>query len=84
MAHLATIFFRVLELLIVIRILFSWLPGLRNNDFYKFVFGLTEPLLKPFRKALMFGSMGIDLSPIIVFFILQFLEKVITGLLLGR
>ncbi len=63
-------------LLIIIRCILSWIPGLQNR-FVQIVYNLTEPLLAPVRK--MIGKftggrpMVIDLSPIVVFLIIEIL-----------
>jgi YggT family protein len=77
-------FFLQLYLLILIgRIVLSWFPmssGGAMSSVQRFLYGLTEPVLAPIRALLppvRFGAMGIDLSPIIVFFGLS----IILGLL---
>ncbi len=63
-------------LLIFLRCILSWIPGLQNR-FVEVVYNLTEPILAPVRKLihkLMGGRpMIIDLSPIVVFLIIEFL-----------
>ncbi len=61
----------------------SWFPldpdGL-GGQVYGLTVALTEPVLGPLRRALPFvriGNMGLDLSPIIVFFAIQILLGVL-------
>ena len=61
------------------RVVLSWFP-LAPDGFGSQIYGLTvtltEPILGPLRRALPFvriGNMGLDLSPIIVFFGIQIL-----------
>lgn len=65
-------------LLILLRCILSWIPGLYNR-FVQVVYKLTDPILVPVQKLidkLMGGRpMMIDLSPIVVFFIIQFLIR---------
>lgn len=75
--------FTVYIWLIIIRVILSWCPVL-SGEFFKlfcrFVYDATEPTLAFFRKILpsmVVGSMGLDLSPIIVIFVLQFLRWLI-------
>ncbi len=55
------------------RILLSWFPvtpGGALAQITHVLYNLTEPVLGPIRRAIppvRFGSMGLDLSPIIVF-----------------
>jgi YggT family protein len=62
---------------ILARILLSWFPispgGLAASVF-SFLYAITEPVLGPIRRVLppvAMGGMGLDLSPIIVIFVLQ-------------
>lgn len=73
-------FFLQLYLLILLgRIVLSWFPTSGNGPMagvQRFLFGVTEPVLAPLRALLppvRFGAVGIDLSPIIVFFGLNIL-----------
>ena len=81
---LTNIIFQILTLLIVVRILLSWFgvdPSTSYNELTTILFRITEPILGPFRRLpLAFG--GIDFSPIVVFVVLQFANRVIVhGLL---
>ncbi len=60
-----------------VRIIWSWFPvpssGI-GRSIFDLIYDLTEPLLRLVRglvPALRAGSMGIDLSPIIVFIVLM-------------
>lgn len=64
---------------ILARILMSWFP-ISPDSFaasaFSFLYAITEPVLGPLRRALppvSMGGMGLDLSPIIVIFVLQLL-----------
>lgn len=72
---------------ILARILLSWFPVSPDGfvaTVYSFLYAITEPLLGPLRRALppvALGGMGLDLSPIIVIFILQlFVTPLLCGL----
>ena len=59
---------------ILARVLMSWINPNPNNPIVDAIYRLTEPVLAPIRKML--PSMGgFDLSPLIVFFILMFLQN---------
>ena len=71
----------VLLLLIVIRIVFSWLPFARDTRLMWTLYGLTEPVMAPFRQ--MIPPMGMfDLSPILLMFLLSFVKSAIRSLLI--
>jgi YggT family protein len=54
-----------LIIVILIRVVFSWVSPYPNNSVYRFVFKLTEPILSPVRRRLPPIS-GMDLSPLVV------------------
>jgi YggT family protein len=77
------IVFRIYSYLILARIFISWLPVDRTNPIIRFIYKVTEPILAPFRIILPLGGMGIDLSPIIVFFLLNLLRTSLIRLILN-
>jgi YggT family protein len=72
----------IYSLIIVMRIIFSWFMSLMN-PFMRFLMKLTDPILLPFRR-LMPPIMMFDISPIIVLFILGFLQSAVAGVFLSR
>ncbi len=62
----------VLYWLILIRALISWVNPDPYNALVQFLYRTTEPVLQPIRNLL--PAMGIDISAIIVFFIIIFLK----------
>ena len=74
----------ILTLLILARVLVSWLPmfGIRidpYNPVIRFLFTITDPLLEPIRRYTSTGM--VDFSPVVVLFILFILRQVLTSLL---
>ncbi|MDD5080504.1 MAG: YggT family protein [Candidatus Omnitrophica bacterium] len=62
--------------LIIIRALISWVNPDPYNSIVQFLHKVTEPVLAPIRKFLPFQyNIGIDLSPIIVFFLIIFVKR---------
>ncbi len=65
------------------RIILSWFPvepGSGLASVYGFLYAVTEPVLGPIRRVippLGAGGMGIDLSPIVVFFGITILSNAI-------
>lgn len=72
-------------ILLFARIILSWFPvspGGAMAQIFSFLYTVTEPVLGPVRRAippLGMGGMGFDLSPIIVIFGVQILERVVFG-----
>ncbi|MHC4787592.1 MAG: YggT family protein [Planctomycetota bacterium] len=66
---------RIYVLVIVARAIFSWLPPRhRDNELYRFVRTITEPLLKPLRRLLPAAG-GVDFSPIVAILLLELIAR---------
>ena len=71
----------VYTLFIVARIVLSWGMSYGNRTM-RFLVGVTEPILGPFRRII--PPLGMfDISPIIVLLILQLFQRAIAGVLIG-
>jgi YggT family protein len=72
-------------ILLFARIILSWFPvspGGAMAQVFSFLNTVTEPVLAPVRRAIPpigMGGMGFDLSPIIVIFGVQIIERVVFG-----
>lgn len=75
--------FRIYSYIILARIFLSWFPVDRTNPIVRLIYQLTEPVLAPFRVILPLGGMGIDLSPIIVYFLLNLLRTALVRLIVN-
>jgi len=75
--------FRIYSYLIIARIFLSWIPVNHHNPIVQFIYKVTEPILAPFRIILNLGGTGFDLSPIIVFFLLNLLQRALINLLIN-
>lgn len=64
-------------MLIMIRVILSWIPHDPYNQFIKLLYQITEPILKPVREILPMQSLGMDFSPIVAFFLLGFIKKIL-------
>ena len=82
LAVLCSMIFKVLYVLLVVRIVLSWFVTDSYNEVVSALIRVTDPILLPFRKLpLQIG--GLDLSPIFAFIVLQFLDSFIVGVLRG-
>ena len=63
---------QLFSLLILARILMSWVQVDRYNPVVKFVFDLTEPILAPIRRVLPPSGM-FDFSPMVAILLMEFL-----------
>jgi len=74
--------FRLYSYLILARIFLTWIPVDQYNPVVQFIYKINEPILAPFRIILPLGNVGLDLSPIIVFFLLNLLRGAIINILI--
>ncbi len=81
-----TILCRLLDAYLIVmfaRIILSWFPvepGSGLAQVYGFLYAITEPVLGPIRRVippLGMGGMGLDLSPLVVFFGISILRGAI-------
>lgn len=87
MVELVQLIFYIINLLILARILMSWLPmmGIRidyYNPAVRFLIDSTDIFLEPFRRLLPPVG-GMDFSPIIAILVLYAVEGLVVGLLGG-
>lgn len=61
---------QALQLVIVVRVLLSWVPIRLPLGLGDFIWGVSEPILAPIRRALPFMG-GIDFSPLVALFAIQ-------------
>jgi YggT family protein len=67
----------IFELLVIARVLMSWLPNLdRSHPIARFLIDVTEPVLAPIRSALP-DMGGFDFSPLILLLIIQVLMQLL-------
>lgn len=74
--------FEVLNWLIIIRVLLSWIRHDPSHPVIKFIYEVTEPILAPFRKMIPSRpGMPIDFSPFLAILAIQFVQSIILGLI---
>jgi YggT family protein len=62
------------SIVILARVLVSWVNADRFNPIVQLLYKLTEPVLYPIRRMLGRSNLGIDISPIIVILLIIFLQ----------
>ena len=67
----------IYSFLLIIYILMSWVPSIRENKFGQFLGKIVEPYLSFFRRFIPPLGM-IDISPIVAIFALRFISEGIT------
>jgi YggT family protein len=64
------LFVLIFSPLLLLHVILSYFPGTHGGWFYRWLFGLTEPILAPVRRLLP-QMPGVDLAPLATFFVLQ-------------
>lgn len=68
---------QIYQLILLGRVLLSWIPNVDySNPIVRFLYETTEPVLAPIRNALP-PMGGIDLSPLVVFFGITILTRLL-------
>jgi YggT family protein len=74
--------FEAYELLILARVVLSWLPTIDyTHPVVNLLYRITEPFLRPFRRLMPRGLM-LDFSPMIALIVLEFLKQLVISLFL--
>ena len=75
--------FYLFNLIIIARVLISWVNLPQDHPVVEFLYSVTEPILGPIRRALPRTGM-FDLSPIIAIILLELVRTLLVTLLGGR
>ena len=81
------VFGYILNMLIFVRIILSWVAPRGNNPLVRIVFNMTEPLLAPIRNLISKSPLGgpgmmLDFSPMILVFLIEIVTELIGRLIL--
>ncbi|HML21046.1 MAG TPA: YggT family protein [Aggregatilinea sp.] len=76
MAELVALFIQLYSMIILARVLMSWVQIDPSSPLARTLIDLTEPVLKPIRD-LMPPAAGLDFSPIIAIILLQVLGQIL-------
>ena len=67
----------ILKVLILLRIIISWVAPHSRNEFIELIYTVTEPTLRPFRIMIPLGGARLDLSPILAYYALGIVRYLI-------
>jgi len=67
--------------IIIIRALLSWVNPDPYNPIVRFMYRVTEPVLRPIRDRLPTYQMGLDLSPMIAILAIIFIQRFLVPVL---
>ncbi|MDR5683850.1 MAG: YggT family protein [Armatimonadota bacterium] len=75
--------FYVYNLVLLARVLMSWLPGVDSrNPIVQLLVRLTDPVLEPLRRVIPPVAM-IDISPIVALVLLEVVRRLVLGTLIA-
>ena len=76
---------RLLEWLVIFRVLASWFPQVQASKIGQLLYTLTEPILAPCRNLLFrfhsLRTLPVDFSPIVVFLIIGFVQRLLYSMM---
>ncbi len=67
--------FAILDLFVWARVIISWINHDPYNDIIRIIYQVTEPMLRPIRDIIPAASIGIDISPFVLLFLLNIAES---------
>ena len=67
--------FAILDLFVWARVIISWINHDPYNDIIRIIYQVTEPVLRPIRDIIPATSIGIDISPFVLLFLLNIAES---------
>jgi len=73
----------IINWMIIIRALLSWVNPDPYNTVVRFLYNTTEPMLAPFRRIIPAYSIGIDFSPIFALIAVWFTKLFLVRTLFG-
>ncbi len=77
------ILLQIIQYAILIRVIVSWLPVPKDNQFIRILYQITDPVLMPVRNIIERTSWGrnmmFDFSPLIAFLIIALLINIVAN-----
>ena len=72
--------FQLIQLLILVRVILSWISHDPYNQYIRILYDVTDIILKPIRELLPFHNAPFDVSPILAIFLIDFLKNILLNL----
>ncbi|MGB5986844.1 MAG: YggT family protein [Desulfobacterales bacterium] len=83
LASVVSIALNIYMWIMIARVVLSWVNPDPFNPIVRFIHNVTEPILGPIRQKLPLNFGGLDLSPIVVFLLIVFLQRFVVASLQG-
>lgn len=68
---------KILILAIIVRAVLTWVNFDLGQDFNRYLYKITDPILRPIQQILSPYQIGIDISPIVGIFVLGLIRKLL-------
>ena len=81
MIEIINLLFDIINFFLISRIILSWFSHNRFLPIIRIIYNFTDPILIPFRNMIN-PIGGIDISPLIVFFILRLIRESLMNFLI--
>jgi len=69
--------FNLLQLLIMIRVVLSWIDHDPYNQFIKLLYIITDTILEPIRDLIPLQASVIDFTPMVAFVLIGFIKNIL-------
>lgn len=69
--------FEIYQWFLIARVILSWFPDYSQTTWYLWIASITDPYLNIFRGWIPLVAGGLDLSPMIAFFVLQWVRSLL-------
>lgn len=69
--------FNLLQLLIMIRVVLSWIDHDPCNQFIKLLYSITDTILEPIRDLIPLQASVIDFTPMVAFVLIGFIKNIL-------
>ena len=71
-----------LNVVIIARVILSWVKLSPSNPIAIIIYGISEPMLKPVRRLLP-NTGGLDFSPIVVIILIMVIQRILNAILVA-
>lgn len=78
-APLLDVVFDLYMIVLLVRVIVSWVQFDPRHPLVQLLYGITEPVLAPIRSVLPVAG-GLDFSPVVAMLILSLLKRILLGL----
>ncbi|MDP7036534.1 MAG: YggT family protein [Candidatus Marinimicrobia bacterium] len=67
--------FQILYICLIARVVVSWFNIYSGGEVIRWIYNITDPIIRPIQQIIPPMGIGIDFSPLIAIFVLGFIKK---------